>query len=1092
MSRERLLLLYCLLVGGAGWVWLTLTPQPATPLRALLLFGALALAVDTLSFRIPPTDAHSLGGVVIFTATLALGPAAGALVAATEGFLSGALLPFVYRRPRTTYLLVARPFLRGGIRAAAILGGAALAGLITGAPQLDPASLNPIALLVATIVSYAVLVQLGRFGREALQGGRSGVSTWWRSTWRLFLGVELLPLPLALLGAAIYTELSAGLFFLAGVALIAAAAVVRRATLNLQTQRRSVRELAQLNEVSRAIIRSELDVEALCELIYREASKIVDTSSFHLGLFRGDQYTLTVRVQDRVRMPQLSVNLEANDGIIGWIRQTGKALLVEDFAQEMARLPARPRYQSERPPRSGIYVPLIAGDDVIGSISVQSYQPAAFDANDLRLLSLIADQAAVAITRARAFNEARLRARQLQAIHEVSERVTAILNLDELLPSVVRLIREHFSYHPVQIFTTEPDDDRILFRASTATGEHLDRMLALPIRVGQGVVGSAVADAAPVLVGDVQRDPRYIRDSLSTRSELAVPLRIGEVVIGVLDVQSDTIDDFDADDLFVMRTLADQIAVAIDSANSYTAQQEEAWTLNALLQVAQNIGQASTLPDLLSTVVRLPPLLLGCDRCYCLLWQREDAAFALLAAHGVPAELRAKLVGTAFPLSEAPLLAHLVQTVNPDVPPAPEQLDAAQEHVAAWPGLIAAAGSGALIALPIVARGSLLGALILDFNRPGVRLNMRQAGLCTGTAAQVAGALESLLLAEEADEAARLDQELRVAREIQTALLPAHPPAIPGWQIDATWRSARLVGGDFYDFWRVRRKAEVRTQNPEPRIQNLEPRTGNPEPGTQHSALSSQLSALPPTLPGGPILHPAAEDPADRSAERPPGAGPASPLTPHPESLGLVIADVSDKGVPAAMFMAMSRSLVRAAALDGSAPATAMERANRWITRDSESGMFVTLFYALLETDSGRLCFTSAGHNPPLHFHAAAGRIDDLRTPGIALGVLEEIHLHEAEVTIAPGDVLVCYTDGVTEAIDEAEEEFGVERLRAIIANHRHESATTIMRAIIDAVDRHSHGQPPFDDVTLVVVKRESVETQDIASVREGEDVETG
>ncbi len=638
MNRERLLLLYCLVVGGVGWVWLAITPRLPAPLAALLLFGALALAVDTLSFRVPPTDAHSMGGLVLLAAALGLGPAPAALLAAWEGLLSGALMPFVWRRPRSIYLLLARPFLRGGLRAAGILAGAALASAAAGAPQYDPARINPEALLLWAILAYTATLQLGRVGREFLQGGPSGVTTWWRSTWRLALGVELAPLPLALLGAAIYRQLGIGHFFMAGLALIAAATAVRRASLNLQSQRRSVRELALLNEASRAIIRSELDAEALCELIYREASKVIDTGSFHLGLFEGKSYTLMVRVQDRVRLPRLTVDLPAGDGIIGWIRQTGRALLVDDFAQEMSRLPARPRYQSERPPRSGIYVPLIAGEDVIGSISVQSYQPSAFGANDLRLLSLIADQAAVAITRARAFHQASQRAVQLQAVHEVSEQITAILNLDALLPSVVRLIREHFGYHPVHIFTIDHDEQVIRFRASTADVTRQEILTAEPMRPGQGVVGSAAASRAPVLVGDVRLDRRYIRDSKDTRSELAVPLRIGDQVIGVLDVQSDQVDDFDADDLFVMQTLAGQIAVAIDSANTYTAQQEEAWTLNALLQVSENIGRASTLDTLLSTVVRVPPLLIGSQP---LLLPALDARGPLRAAGGLRAGGRA-------------------------------------------------------------------------------------------------------------------------------------------------------------------------------------------------------------------------------------------------------------------------------------------------------------------------------------------------------------------------------------------------------------------------------------------------------------------
>jgi serine phosphatase RsbU (regulator of sigma subunit) len=481
-----------------------------------------------------------------------------------------------------------------------------------------------------------------------------------------------------------------------------------------------------------------------------------------------------------------------------------------------------------------------------------------------------------------------------------------------------------------------------------------------------------------------------------------------------------------------MRTLAAQIAVAIDSANTYMAQQEEAWTLNALLQVAENLGRATTVDTLIATAVRLPPLLLGAERCYLLLWGREEQVFLLAGAYGLRPEIRALLLGQPVRPDHAPLLERIRAAAAADGPRL-LTLEEAHAHGDEWPQLIPVAGSGSLAALPLTGRAGLLGALILDDDEPQLPLDSRQVNLVVGAARQVAAALESLLLAREAEAAARLEEELRVARDIQTALLPARPPQLAGWQIDAAWRSARLVGGDFYDFWPLPiRKAEVRGEKAELLL-------------VRERSFGGGVATV--------------ESPFEPPSQQ--------------QALGFVIADVSDKGVPAAMFMAMSRSLVRAAALDGSAPALAMERANRWITRDSESGMFVTLFYGLLDPESGRLRYTSAGHNPPLHYHAADGSFAELRAPGIALGVLEEIRLSEAERTLAPGDLLVCYTDGVTEAIDEAQEEFGVERLRALIANHHGEPASAIVRAITDAVSRHGQGQPPFDDVTLVVIKRE-------------------
>jgi serine phosphatase RsbU (regulator of sigma subunit)/putative methionine-R-sulfoxide reductase with GAF domain len=1017
MSRERWLILYCLAIGAAGWLWLLLSGPIVASFALLLLFLALALMVESAGFRVPPSDPHSLVGIVLLTAALTLGPQAGALVAALSGLIFGVLQPLLYGRPRTFYALLARPVLRSGVRSIAILLSGAISGAYPGRLFGLAAGESPDLLALGlAVLCYAAVIQLSRVIREFLQGGRSGVTTWWRSSWRAALSAEVAPLPLAALGAAIYARLGTVYFVMAGAALLATSLAVRWGALNLQRQRRSVRELALLNEVSRAIIRSELDVVALSELIYREASRVVDTSSFHLGLFvpDSDKYTLLVRVQDRVRLPQLTVELPSGDGIVGWMRETGRALLVEDFSAEMDQLPARPRYQSERPPRSGIYVPLIAGEDVIGSISIQSYRPRAFATDDMRLLSLIADQAAVAISKARAFDEARQRAVQLEAINAVSERITAILDLDELLPSVVRLIQERFGYHPVHIFTLE-DDGALLFRASTADESAQERMRQSPIRAGEGIIGAAVAQGQPVLIDDVAHDPRYIDDGSQTKAELVVPLRFGDQTIGVLDLQSAEIGRFQDSDQFVMQTLAGQIATAIESARAFTAQREEAWTLNGLLQVAENIARAASLDELLPIIVRLPPLLLGCDRCYCLLWERERARFMPLAAYGLTPAQREQLIGQPFDEGAAPLLAVARHSM------APIAANGHDSPLASSAPTLAAFGAEALLALPLTARGAMLGALVADYGPPPHRFTQREMTLYAGIANQVAGALESALLAEEAAKGARLEGELRVARDIQTALLPASPPRIPGWDIAADWRSARLVGGDFFDFWHLPQGSGDRGRE-----------TGAPAPNPQ--------------LP-----------------------------TPDTCPLGFVIADVSDKGVPAAMFMALSRSLVRAAALDGSSPALALTRANRWITRDSESAMFVTLFYGILQPETGFLRYSCAGHNPPLLFRAkAAGQESPmpLAVPGIALGVLEEVTLGESQVVVEPGDILICYTDGVTEAIDNDEEPFGVARLVEVVDAHREQPAAAVLSAINDALLTFTGDRPPFDDVTLVVIKR--------------------
>jgi sigma-B regulation protein RsbU (phosphoserine phosphatase) len=187
---------------------------------------------------------------------------------------------------------------------------------------------------------------------------------------------------------------------------------------------------------------------------------------------------------------------------------------------------------------------------------------------------------------------------------------------------------------------------------------------------------------------------------------------------------------------------------------------------------------------------------------------------------------------------------------------------------------------------------------------------------------------------------------------------------------------------------------------------------------------------------------------------------------------GIIIADVADKGIPSALYMALSRTVIRTTALSGRSPASALMRASHLILNDSQSDLFLSAFYSKLDTKTGRLIYCSAGHNPALWFCASDGKCQELTTPGIILGAFDDIELEEQRVDISPGDVLVLYTDGVTEAINPAEQEFGVEKLREVLAATADSGAEEILENIVDAVDSFAEDAPPFDDLTLVVVKR--------------------
>jgi serine phosphatase RsbU (regulator of sigma subunit) len=192
----------------------------------------------------------------------------------------------------------------------------------------------------------------------------------------------------------------------------------------------------------------------------------------------------------------------------------------------------------------------------------------------------------------------------------------------------------------------------------------------------------------------------------------------------------------------------------------------------------------------------------------------------------------------------------------------------------------------------------------------------------------------------------------------------------------------------------------------------------------------------------------------------------------EPQRLGMVIADVSGKGVPAALFMALSRTLIRTAALEGRRPPVALDRANEQILKENRSGQFVSVYYATLEIHSGRLVFANAGHNPPLWVKGTSGQVRELVAPGIVLGVLDEIDQDEGEIDMAPGDLLILYTDGVTESTDSSLEPFREERLQEVVGALAQASARQVIEAVVNAVKAHTGDVSPFDDITLLVVKR--------------------
>ncbi len=186
--------------------------------------------------------------------------------------------------------------------------------------------------------------------------------------------------------------------------------------------------------------------------------------------------------------------------------------------------------------------------------------------------------------------------------------------------------------------------------------------------------------------------------------------------------------------------------------------------------------------------------------------------------------------------------------------------------------------------------------------------------------------------------------------------------------------------------------------------------------------------------------------------------------------LGIVIGDVTDKGVPAAMVMAATRSVLRASAQRLGAPGEVLARVNDQLCPDMPDKMFVTCFYAVLEQESGRLHFANAGHDCP-YLGTPAGEVEELRARGMPLGLMPGMAYEEKEATLGPGDTALLYSDGLAEAHDPEREMFGFPRVKGLTGSRR--TGHDLIDALLSELDRFTGpGWEQEDDITLVTLSR--------------------
>jgi GAF domain-containing protein len=689
---------------------------------------------------------------------------------------------------------------------------------------------------------------------------------------------------------------------------------------------------------------------------------------------------------------------------------------------------------------SAIAAPLRIGDRPLGILLLLHATARRYGTESSLMTAAFASYAAVAIENARLYEASHEQAWISTVLLEVTRATQEIDDLDELLQTVTAITPtltgvkacllylrdEKGVFMPAAASGLEPGLQADFERWKFSPGDvpALDRLVQeqTPSLLA---LGSAGAPLTGLIAGEDRTEQaaghrRMVLVPLVSRGEMLGTFLIEYEGGPVNPFDQEGIEDFSNKQLAIAQGIARQTALAMENLRLSRLEEEEAYVSVALLQVAQSIVSNIDLEETLGTIVRLTSILIGAKRTALFLLEDRQQVYRLSQAYGLGRSHTAEQFAYGdFLLLDAlreqsgflACLAEADSQASPDILHAWKQHTAPDLHQV---GDYLAVDEPLLLVLPLAIQNELLGALIIEEHlmQPGHgsrfvssnrRLREKRLEIATGISQQAALAIQSDRFQRSLVERERMERELQLAHDIQRSLLPPALPSVPGWELGVLWKTAREVGGDFYDLFE---------------------------------------------LPDG--------------------------------NLGLAIADVSDKGMPAALYMTHVHALLRAMAQTGQPPAEVLQRINEAMAGDETLGMFVTLIYGVLSPRTGRLVYANAGHNRPILLQAGSAREIGLPGSSMALGVECGQPVEQAELVLQAGEALVLYTDGVTEAFSPQGSMFGQEQLLQVI-EHRtaglpatpvYYSAQNIVNAIEENLSRFRGDLPLGDDLTLLVVSR--------------------
>jgi sigma-B regulation protein RsbU (phosphoserine phosphatase) len=610
---------------------------------------------------------------------------------------------------------------------------------------------------------------------------------------------------------------------------------------------------------------------------------------------------------------------------------------------------------------------------------------------------------------------------QLDFLLRLADALNTTLDLNTLMHRVADLVRAVIDYRIFAILLINDRTHELWMRFQTGHTAEIER---IRIKLGRGITGQAALHRKSILVEDVHQVENYINANPNVLSELAVPLIVKNKVIGVLDLQSEAPAFFTEDHQRLLELTASRMAIAIENARLYTRVSRQAQTLTVLHEISREITSILDPDDLLERIGTLLKRVIDFQMFTILLWNESteqlEHRFSTKYGERIQRErnvvLGQGIIGSAA-RDRCPILA---PDVRKDTRYLAENPETRSE-----------------LSVPLIYKGQVIGVIDLEHTRVNY-YNEDHLRTLTTLASQIAISIVNARLYQRIhEEEQRMERDLEMARQVQLRLMPSEPPQPAHAEIATSFHAARSIGGDVYDFLDY-----------------------GPEFDTAFGygiGSGAEIDSPPP---------PDADIPSSSTR------------------ILLALGDVSGKAAPAALYAALVSGLLRSLAPRRLAPADLLTLLNAQLQERRLDAQYVTMLVALWNDRTRTLRIANAGSVQPMLVTRAlpgngsrallnAREVRTLEVEGFPLGLFPVATYDETLLHLAPGDLVVFFSDGIPDAINSRGDQFGPERLATLLQHHptATDSAADAVAAILEAVATHQSGTEHYDDETIVALR---------------------